>query len=62
MKEISLEQAIKTVVVTGRQFSGKETITIEQVDLISELCANIAFALMHLPTIDIEKQGEEWVQ
>lgn len=61
MKEISLEEAIKTVVVTGRQYSSKETTTIEQVDLISELCATIIYSLMHLPTIDIPGAKSDYV-
>ena len=61
MKEISLEQAIRTIVETGRKVSG-ELDSFEKIDLIAEFSANIVYALMHLPTIDIERQGEEWVQ
>lgn len=61
MKEISLEQAIKTIVETGRKVSG-ELDSFEKIDLLAEFSANIVYALMHLPTIDIERQGEEWVQ
>lgn len=61
MKEISLEQAIKTIIETGRKVSG-ELDSFEKIDLLAEFSANIVYALMHLPTIDIEKQGEEWVQ
>ena len=61
MKEISLEQAIRTIVETGRNVSG-ELDSFEKIDLIAEFSANIVYALMHLPTIDIERQGEEWVQ
>ena len=61
MKEISLDQAVKTIIEAGRKMS-KEMDSIEKVDLIAEFSAIIAFALMHLPTIDIEKQGEERVQ
>ena len=61
MKEISLDQAVKTIIEAGRRMS-KEMDSIEKVDLIAEFSAVIVFALMYLPTIDIERQGEEWVQ
>ena len=61
MKEISLDQAVKTIIEAGRKMS-KEMDSIEKVDLIAQFSAVVVFALMHLPTIDIERQGEEWVQ
>lgn len=60
MKEISLEQAVKTVIEAGRKMS-KEMDSIEKIDLIAQFSAVVVFALMYLPTIDIERQGEEWV-
>lgn len=47
MKRIDLEEATKIVYAVGKAFSGRPTITIKEVDLISELCAIIIYQLMH---------------
>lgn len=44
MKEISLEDIIRTIVLTGKRLSGAAN-SFKEVDIIAEVCAQIIIAI-----------------